>query len=289
MKIVAALVLAASSTILINLAYLREQAAAAELPTLSARHPRRSLRLILASRAWLRGFAMETSGFVMYAAALALASLSLVQSVGAGGIGVLAFFCARRSGERLGRRRSAGVWVSVAGLLALAISLTNGAGGGKSGSLAGILAWLIGTGLVALVVLAVARTAENPAIAQAVAGGLLFSVGDLSTKVATQGGTRFAFVITMIIGYSLGTSMLQLGYQRAGALTVAGVATLLTNALPILAGTVVLDEPVPSGLLGALRVLAFVLVTAGAVLIATPRGAAPEITPRTPAGRPAAQ
>ena len=72
------------------------------------------------------------------------------------------------------------------------------------------------------------------------AGGVLFSIGDFSTKLATQGGTHFAFVVTVIIGYTLGTSLLQLGYQHGGALTVAGLATLFTNALPILAGTIVL-------------------------------------------------
>ena len=81
---------------------------------------------------------------------------------------------------------------------------------------------------------------------------------------------RTAFVITLVIGYTLGTSLLQLGYQRAEALTVAGVATLLTNALPIAAGTLVLREPVPSGVLGALRILAFAAVTAGAILLAAP-------------------
>jgi drug/metabolite transporter (DMT)-like permease len=103
-----------------------------------------------------------------------------------------------------------------------------------------------------------------------IAGGLLFSIGDFSTKLATQGGTRFAFAVTLIIGYTLGTSLLQLGYQRGAALTVAGLATLITNAAPILAGTIVLEEPVPSGLLGALRILAFAAVTAGAILLASP-------------------
>jgi hypothetical protein len=73
-----------------------------------------------------------------------------------------------------------------------------------------------------------------------------------------------------VIGYSLGTFFLQLGYQRRRALTVAGIATLLTNALPIAAGSVVLGEPVPSGALGAVRILAFAAVTAGAILLARP-------------------
>jgi len=76
--------------------------------------------------------------------------------------------------------------------------------------------------------------------------------------------------VTLVLGYTLGTTLLQLGYQAGAALTVAGLATLLTNALPILAGTVVLGEPVPSGALGAVRILAFVAVSAGAVLLARP-------------------
>ena len=42
------------------------------------------------------------------------------------------------------------------------------------------------------------------------------------------------------------------------------------NALPIAAGTVVLDEPVPPGALGGLRVIAFITVITGSVLLARP-------------------
>jgi len=53
------------------------------------------------------------------------------------------------------------------------------------------------------------------------------------------------------------------------------VATLLTNALPIAAGPVLFAEPLPSGALGVLRVLAFAAVVAGAALLARPKPAAP--------------
>jgi hypothetical protein len=92
--------------------------------------------------------------------------------------------------------------------------------------------------------------------------------------VATQGGERIAFVVSVVVGYALGTWLLQLGYQRGSALAVAGVATLFTNALPIVAGTVVLDEPVPSGVLGDLRLLAFAAVVVGAILLTRPDPAA---------------
>ena len=134
--------------------------------------------------------------------------------------------------------------------------------------------WLGGTAVLAVLVLLIGRHTGALAVAEGVAGGLLFSIGDFSTKLATQGGTRLAFVATLIIGYTLGTSLLQLGYQRGAALTVAGLATLCTNALPIAAGTIVLHEPVPTGALGVARVLAYVAVTAGAILLAAPDPAA---------------
>jgi hypothetical protein len=264
------LVLAAASTTLTNLAYSREHDAAAALPALSLRRPLQSLLLLLKDRSWVHGFAMESCGFASYAAALALAPLAVVQSVGAGGIGVLAYASARVSRRRLPRRQAIGVAISALGLLLLGVSLAGNTGGGGRGSTAGILAWLAGSAVMAFLVYLFGRSSGHLAVAEGAAGGILFSIGDFSTKLATQGGTHFAFVVTLVIGYTLGTSLLQIGYQRAGALTVAGVATLFTNALPILAGTIVLGEPVPSGALGVARVLAFVAVTVGAVLLATP-------------------
>jgi drug/metabolite transporter (DMT)-like permease len=270
-----ALVLALASTTLTNVAYLRQHDAAAALPTLSLRRPLHSAQALLSDRSWLLGFALESCGFALYVVALALAPLTLVQSVTAGGIGILAFASARFGHRRLARHELAGVLISMLGLLALAISLAGGTGEGTGGSTAEILLWLGSTAGAAVLALALGRRFGALAVAEGIAGGLFFSIGDVSVKVATQGGVRTAFAIGVIVGYSLGTAFLQLGYQKGSALTVAGLATLLTNALPIAAGTVVLGEPVPSGALGALRILAFGAVTLGAILLARPeRGAA---------------
>jgi hypothetical protein len=265
-----AIVLAVVSTTLSNIAYLREHDAAASLPCLSMRRPLESLRLLVGDRSWLTGFLMETGGFAAYAGAVSLASLALVQSIGAGGIGVLAFISSRMRGHPLGRRRLTGVALSMLGLLALGISLARGSGEGGRGEVLPIIVWMLCTAVLAAVVLAIGRARGGMVAAEGVAGGLLFSIGDLSTKVATEGGTRFLFVITLVIGYGLGSSLLQLGYQRGGTLTVAGLATLCTNALPIIAGTVLLAEPLPAGAFGVLRVVAFCAVVAGAILLATP-------------------
>jgi hypothetical protein len=264
----AGLVLAFVSATVINLAYLREHEAAAALPALSLRHPLRSARLLLGDRSWLLGFAMESGGFLIYVAALALAPLSLVQSISAGGIGVLAFASARMQRRRLARVEIVGVSLSVLGLVALAVSLVGDKPKEGGGQIGPILLWLGATAAIAVVLVVVGRRRWGAAVAYGVAGGLFFSIGDISTKLATEGGARAAFAVLLVLGYFAGTALLQLGYQAGGALTVAGLATLVTNALPIAAGTVVLDEPVPTGWHGVIRVFAFAAVVTGAVLLA---------------------
>jgi hypothetical protein len=267
---VVALFLALTSTTLVSLAYLREHGAVAGMPPLSLRRPLHSLELLLGSREWLLAFGMETAGFGLYVAALALAPLALVQSVAAGGIGILAFATTRMGLRRLTRRELLGAALAVAGLALLGISLAGGAGAGGRGSLGGIALWLGATAAVAILVLTSGRTFLGRGVADGIAGGLFFAAGDICTKLATAGGARFLFILVMIPAYVLGTSLLQIGYQSAAALTVAGIATLLTNALPIAAGTVLLHEPLPSGALGVVRILAFATVTVGAILLARP-------------------
>ena len=85
-----------------------------------------------------------------------------------------------------------------------------------------------------------------------IAAGILFAAGDVSTKMAVSGGAKnIPFLICLIAYYAAGTAVLQAGFQRGGALTTAGLATLLTNALPIAAGMIVFNEPLPGGWVGA--------------------------------------
>jgi hypothetical protein len=265
-----ALVLALASTTLTSLAYLRENEAVMGLPALSLRRPLRSARLLLSSHAWVAAFAMESSGFALYVAALALAPLALVQSVAAGGIGILAVASARLGHRRLTGHERLGAGVSVVGLLFLSLSLIGGGDTGGHGSIVEIGLWLGGTCAAAAIVFTAGRPVLGAAAADGIAGGLLFSVGDISIKLATQGGARAGFALAAILGYVLGTSLLQIGYQRGAALTIAGLATLLTNALPIAAGPLLLHETLPTGGMRVLRILAFATVTAGAILLARP-------------------
>jgi hypothetical protein len=82
-----------------------------------------------------------------------------------------------------------------------------------------------------------------------------------------EGGEHFVIVPAVIAFYGAGTIVLQIGFQRGSALTTAGIATLGTNAIPIAAAMTIFAEPLPGGLLGALRIAAFAAVVAGAVAL----------------------
>jgi hypothetical protein len=276
-----ALLLTLVSACAVNWGYLTEHRAASALPPLSPRHPLRSVRLLLSQRRWLLGFASETFGFGLYVLAVALAPLALVQAVSAGGIGVLALLVSRTSGTPLDQRERIGVGVAIAGLALLGASLTGGSEHGEPGSWLGIVLWL---GASAAVAAALTRGAlmriRGGSAALGLAAGVLFAAGDVSTKVTVDGGSHLAVPPAMIVFYGCGTLALQLGFQRGRALTAAGIATLATNALPIVAAMTIFAEPLPGGAAGVARVAAFAAVVAGAVALAPRRAASPVLEPR---------
>jgi drug/metabolite transporter (DMT)-like permease len=235
--------------------------------------------MLLRNRSWIGGFAAESGGFLCFVGALTLAPLALVQSLAAGGIGILAFLSSRLAGVKLTRRELVGVGVAVIGLAFLGISLAGASGQGDEGVWEGIIGWLAASAVLAAVAIRYGPHLLGGAAAHGLAAGILFAAGDVVTKAVVTGGARLLFIPAMILAYSFGTIVLQLGFQRGGALTTAGMTTLFTNALPIIAGTTLYDEPFPNGELGVLRGVAFALLIAGAALLSRPK---PESEPKVP-------
>jgi hypothetical protein len=283
-QIVGALVVTLVSAVALNWGYLREHASARELPPLSLRRPLRTARLLLSSRRWLIGFAAEITGWGLFVLALALAPLALVQAVGAGGLGILAALVSRFDLTRLSARERAGVGLSIAGLALLGISLAGGADAGTEASWLSLGLWLLGSGVAAAVVVTLGRSSMGAGAAFGAATGIAFAAGDVATKATVAGDMLLAPL--MVVCYGTGTMLLQMGFQRGGALVTAGLATLLTNVIPIVAGTTIFHEPLPGGAFGVLRVAAFATVVVSAVLLARPDpGAGDRASPSRTAGR----
>ncbi len=254
------------SALITNTAYSLEHDAAAALPPLSPRRPFRSVRLLLRDRRWLLAFAAETAGWLMYVAALRLAPLSLVQAVSASGVAVLAFATARGHPSRLARRERAAVVLAVAGLALLGLSLAGTAESDQRPAVIGIIIWLAACGGGAALLMAI-PTRFGRAASLGLAAGLLFADGDISAKLVGYGGPWLAALATLIVAYAAGTSVLQWAYQRGDALTAAGTATMVTNAVPIAAGFVLFGETLPHGVRAVAQVAAFGCLVASAVAL----------------------
>jgi hypothetical protein len=267
--VAAGLALALASAFALNWGWIVQHGAARQLPRLSARRPFGSLRALFGHRRWLVGFLVGILGWAAYVAALAFAPLSLVQAVSAGGIGVLAVLAHRR-GERV---RWWAVAAAILGLVLLAASLSGGAAHARPPAAADLALWLVAGAAAA----AVAGGFRSGA-ALGVAAGVLYGVGDVATKAATFGGAWLALVAVVLAAHGSAFVLLQLGFQRAGAVSTAGTSTLLTNALPIAAGVTLFHERLPGGAAGALRIASFALVVVAAAALARPEQAG---APRT--------
>jgi drug/metabolite transporter (DMT)-like permease len=260
------LTVAFASALVTNTAYSLEHDAAAALPPLSPRRPFRSAQLLLRDRRWLAAFAAETAGWLMYVAALRLAPIALVQAVAASGVAVLAFATARGHPSRLARREQAAVVLAVAGLTLLAFSLAGTAESDQHPPVVGVIVWLAACGGGAALLIAT-PTRFARAASLGLAAGLLFADGDISAKLVGYGGLWLVALATLIVAYATGTSVLQSAYQRGDALTAAGTATMVTNAVPIAAGFVLFDETLPHGVRAVLQVAAFGSLVVSAVAL----------------------
>jgi drug/metabolite transporter (DMT)-like permease len=258
--------LAFVGAVVTNMAYSLEHDAAAALPRLSPRRPLRVVDFLIHDTRWLKAFGAETAGWLMYVAALKLAPLALVQAVTASGVAVLAFATARGHPSRLARREQAAVVLALAGLLLLGMSLFGREPSEHRPPVVGIVIWLAVCGGAAILLI-LQPTRFGRAATLGLAAGLLFADGDTSAKLIGFGGLWLLALVPLIIAYGTGTSVLQTAYQRGDALTAAGMATMVTNAVPIVAGFVLFGERLPSGGLAVLQVLAFGCLVLSAVAL----------------------
>lgn len=148
----------------------------------------------------------------------------------------------------------------------LSLSLVDSRPSSHAPHLGGVLLWL-GASAGAATILIVMRSNLPRAAALGLATGLLFADGDISAKLVTSGGIWLLALLSLIACYAAGTSVLQAAFQHGSALTAAGIATLVTNAVPIAAGFVLFSEALPPGARGGLQIAAFASIVAGAALL----------------------
>jgi hypothetical protein len=267
-SLVIGLVLALATAAAFNWSWVAQHAITSQLPRLELRRPLWSLKLLFAHRRWLIAFLVGVGGWFFYILALRLAPLSLVQSVSAGGLGLLAVFAQRASGERLPRREWVGIAMAIVGLVFLSVSLADASTHAKHGSWLALATWFALSWFGVLLFLGPIAPLLAPGAAWGISAGLMYAAADVGTKAAVGGGLFLLVILPVWACHGLAFTIIQMGFQRGRALATAGLSSFCTNALPIAGGIVVYHEHVPGGALGVLRVLAFVCIVLGAAAVA---------------------
>ena len=287
------LLLALGSALATNVGFLLRHRGAVAAPAVTVRHPVRSAVGLFRSKWWAIGYVVAFVAYVLHVGALALASLSMVQAVLAGGLVLLGVVAERWFGFHLGRREWTGVGLTAAGLAFLALT-----GGGSSGqesaeySAVAMLVFesaLVGIGTILILFHRATRSSDRHGVLLGVAAGLLFTVTHVAVKALTGNLDRSVSTIIFspflplalaaaIAAFFASARSLQIGE----AVAVIAVTSIASNASAIPAGIMVFGDPIgDDALTVTTRCLAFVLVVLAAALIPGPTrvtdpGAAPD-------------
>src|SRR4051794_36833489 len=119
------LLLALATAFVSLLGFLYKQRGAAAIETIEWRRPVRAVELLFSNRWFVLGIAVAMASWGLHVSALALAPISLVQSVIAGGLVLLTVMAERLFGIEVSRREWIGVGLFAARLAFLAGTVGN--------------------------------------------------------------------------------------------------------------------------------------------------------------------
>lgn len=247
------------------------------------RRPVRTSLALFRNRWYLLGILIAIGSWGFHVAALALAPISLVQAVIAGGLVLLTVLADRVFAHSVTRREWIGVGLAALGLAFLAATVEGAAAGAHSDyDPATLAAFLIAVAALAIAVAVVGWRSGRPGVALGAAAGLFWAVSDTAIKAQTGAfGEHLATVllhplvlviaVASFVGLTVSAKSLQIGR----AVPVIATTTVAANTLTILSGPVVFGDPLPEDTLGVgVRIAAFVLVIAAAAFTPAPVRAA---------------
>lgn len=277
--------LAAACALATSAGFLLEHRGAVRAPAVRLRHPVRSAVDLFHSRWFVIGWTVAVGAWMLHLGALALAPLSVVQAVLAGGLVFLGVLAERYFGFRLGRRQWVGVIIT-AGALAV-IGVTQGSEGEETGqnALAALISMECGVLALGLALVWFSSRSRllrlREGLVLGVAAGALYGVSDIALKfltAAVRDGVlevvspwALAALIASVVAFFASARALQLG----PGVEVIALTSVTANLTAIIGGVLVFRETLgadPVAIVG--RLSAFILVLVGAALVPAPVRAA---------------
>lgn len=248
---------------------------ARDAPAVDMRRPVHSSLRLFRSPLYTLGILIAMGSWGLHVGALALAPISLVQSVIAGGLVLLTVVADRLFGIEVTRREWVCVALTALGLAILAATLSgHDAAGAHSEYRSGTLALYVGC----LGALGLALAGTRRPYLLAVSAGLLWAASDTSIKALSShlgslgiGVLIHPLALVILVASLVGLLVSARSLQLGDAVPVIALTSAAANLTTIAAGPIVFSEPLPTGRVAlVLRILAFALVVVAAALTPPP-------------------
>jgi hypothetical protein len=272
------ILLALACALATNVAVLCKYKGARAAAAVDFRRPLRSAGDLFRSRWWTIGFTVAFGAWILHVAALALAPISLVETVISGGLVLLAWFAGRWFGLRVGPREWLGLGLCAAGLALLGATSVGAAGGASAGYSSSAMivfeAAAVGIGAMLLVSGTIGSTRAGSGTLLGVAAGLLFGVANVSIKALT--GTVPSDLLSIVSPWTLVALLagiasffaLARGLQIGDAIPVITLASVTANLGSVTGGILVFGDSMGDDPLDIVaRCLAFAAVIAAAAMM----------------------
>ncbi len=266
-----------------NVAFLLKHRGACAAPDVSLTRPISSAVGLFRSKWFTIGMLVALVAWTFHVMALALAPLSVVQAIIAGGLVFLTVLAERWFGFTVGLRQWAGVGLTALGLVLLAVTLPHHGGAHSGYSVAGMIAFesaLLALGTF-LVLSRKLGSHEHHGVMLGTAAGILFGVSDVAIKALTGAvgdgvtGLLSPWLVTCIVASVIAFYASARGLQKGDAVPVITLTSAAANVTAISGGILVFGDPMPSDPVGiVVQSFAFVLVISAAALTPAPLRAA---------------
>lgn len=275
--VLAGLGLAGVCAVGMNLGAVLEYRGANAVPRFDARRPFRSARLLLGSGSFAIGLLFAQLSGLLHIAALALAPISVVQAVLAGGMVLVVGVAKRLLGCGVSRRQRIGLATGAVGLVLLVLSLPTLRGPNSSFSAGTIVVFdavVVAVGAALAVGSGTGPLRSHRGVLVGAAAGAVYGLSDVAVKavigVVEAGGlTAAAPWLAIAVAGGLSAQVLAVrGLQEGDAVPVIVLTGVAVNITNIAGGLLVFGDPVAHQPLAvAAQSIAFTLVVLGAALL----------------------
>ncbi len=285
MTLLIGILLALACALASNVGFLYKHRGACAAADVDMRHPLRSASALLRSRLFAIGMLIATGAWAFHVVAMALAPMSTVQAVLAGGVVLLAVMAERLFGLRIGRRQWLGLALTALGLMLLGATLPPVHGAHSRFSVPGMIAFeafLIMAGTLLIMGPRIGAPREHHGFMLGAAAGILFGVSDVAIK-AISGVVGAHGVAGLLSPWMLVTVAASIaafyasakGLQDGEAVPVIAVTGTAANVAGIVGGIIVFGDPLSGNPLWLIvQCFAFVLVLMAAWMMPAPVRAA---------------